>query len=483
MFWKRSWVSVLQNTRIPHNHTKTLKIAHAFPSPLHPRCIQISPTIIRRFCTTTSSAIPEDMYKFTVKPCFSLSARTIPEYVGSAHSKLRNVVWRSPLQNIYVVKKPWNNTTMHAMMEFIGFIHENYPALNVIVSEDVAAELLATARDLELELEEPSTKTTKISGSRTLSVYTGTVGEIIGKTDLIVSLGGDGTTLRAVLAFLNGSVPPVLCYAMGTLGFLLPFDFSTFRDSFCTVYESRAKAIHRTRLECHVVRQDEDEISSPSRQREKDAIAEYELAHYKQHHDATMLYAMNDISLHRGSLPGLIKLDIYVDSEYFTTTTADGLIFATPTGSTAYSLSSGGPIAHPLVPCILLTPICPQSLSFRPLVLPATSHIMIQLAAGSRNERIKMTIDGIPQPDLRPGDEIHVVNENGTIYIPGNYQPPKTLRSRQGFDDYIEPGHSGRLSGADQPNGIFCIAKDENDWTVGINELLGFNSSFKGQKP
>ncbi|KAM9919054.1 hypothetical protein OXX59_008216 [Metschnikowia pulcherrima] len=397
-----------------------------------------------------------------VKPCFSLRARTIPEYAGSAHSKLHNVVWRSPLQNIYVVKKPWNDTATRAMAEFIEFIHAEYPSLNVIVSEDVAEELRTGNH---------------VKGAKT-AVYTGKVAEIIEKTDLIVSLGGDGTTLRAVSAFSSGSVPPVLCFAMGTLGFLLPFDFSTFKPSFRAVFESRAKAIHRTRLECHVVRQDEDIVSSPSRQREKREIVEYELAHYKQHH-ATMLYAMNDISLHRGSQPGLIKLDIYIDSEYLTTTNADGLIFATPTGSTAYSLSSGGPIAHPLVPCILLTPVCPQSLSFRPLVLPATSHIMIQLSSGNRNESIKMTIDGIPQPDLRPGDEIHVVNENGTIYIPGKHQPPKTLRSRQSFDDYIEPGYS---SGTEQPNGIFCIAKDENDWTVGINELLGFNSSFKGQK-
>ncbi|GEQ68585.1 hypothetical protein JCM33374_g2253 [Metschnikowia sp. JCM 33374] len=407
-----------------------------------------------------------------VKPCASLSARTIPEYVGSAHSKLQNVVWRSPLQNIYVVKKPWNETTMNAMVEFIDFIHTEYPSLNVIVSQDVAEELEAITPETASQLPLRSK----------YSVYTGPVSDIIGKTDLIVSLGGDGTTLRAVSAFSNGSVPPVLCYAMGTLGFLLPFDFSTFTHSFRTVFDSRAKAIHRTRLECHVVRKDPAEIQSASRQREKAEIVQYELAHYKQHHDATMLYAMNDISLHRGSQPGLIKLDIYIDSEYFTTTTADGLVFATPTGSTAYSLSAGGPIAHPLVPCILLTPICPQSLSFRPLVLPATSHIMIQLSSGNRNESIKMTIDGIPQPDLRPGDEIHVVNENGTIYIPGNYQPPKTLRSRQSFDDYIEPGYSGRSTSAEQPNGIFCIAKDENDWTVGINELLGFNSSFKGQK-
>lgn len=396
-----------------------------------------------------------------VKLCAALEARTVPEYVGSPHLKLHNVVWRLPLQNIYVVKKPWNDQVTRSMVQFINHVHLEYPALNVMVSEDVAHEL-----ETVYAAEPSQTKHT---------VYTGSVADIVSKTDLIVTLGGDGTILRAVLAFSNDIVPPVLSFAMGTLGFLLPFDFATFKDTFRTVYELRSKALHRTRLECHVVRHREAE--------RPDEFIEYELAHYKQHHNATMLYAMNDVSLHRGLQPNLIKLDIYIDSEFLTSTTADGLIFATPTGSTAYSLSSGGSIAHPLVPCILLTPVCPRSLSFRPLVLPLTSHIMIRLAGGNRNGLIKMNIDGIPQLDLMPGDEIHVVNENGTIYIPGNYQPPRTLLSRREFDDYIEPGANRQtrdMASAQVPKGIFCIAKTENDWTRGINELLGFNRTFRG---
>ena len=68
-----------------------------------------------------------------------------------------------------------------------------------------------------------------------------------------------------------------------------------------------------------------------------------------------MIHAMNDVTIHRGSSPNLTSLDIYIDNEFFTTTFADGVIFATPTGSTAYSLSSGGSITHPSVPCVLLT--------------------------------------------------------------------------------------------------------------------------------
>lgn len=369
-----------------------------------------------------------------------------------------------------------------AMLDFIGFIHSEYPGLNVIVSSDVAEELRANP-----EVKDKYT------------VYTGSVSEIVAKTDLIVTLGGDGTTLRAVSAFSNDSVPPVLSFAMGTLGFLLPFNFSGFRETFTSVFQSRSKALHRKRLECHVVRKgnvsdndapptlnpkSEAEISAAKQKElQNKKVLEFELAHYKQHHNNHMVFAMNDISLHRGSHPNLIQLDIFIDSEFLTTTTADGVVFASPTGSTAYSLSAGGSIVHPLVPCILLSPVCPRSLSFRPLVLPATSHIMVKLSEGNRNQVIKMNIDGIPQPDLKPGDEIHVVNENGTIYIPGSHKPPRSLESRQGFDDYIEPGLNYKPDSiSESPKGIFCIAKTENDWTRGINELLGFNSSFGASK-
>lgn len=410
-----------------------------------------------------------------VRSCQTLETRTVPEYVGSPHLKLHNIVWRSPLQNIYIVKKPWNKEALRAMMEFIDHIRNEYPALNVIVAKDVAEELT-----------EAYESTNSLEKRKHVVVYTGTVADIVAKTDLIVTLGGDGTTLRAVSAFLNGIVPPVLSFAMGTLGFLLPFDFSTYKETFKTVFESRSKALHRTRLECHVVRRDhEEEPKDTEKEVIEGLIERYKIAHYKQHHHGVMLHAMNDISLHRGLQPNLILLDIYIDSEFLTTTTADGIVFASPTGSTAYSLSSGGSITHPLVPCILLTPICPRSLSFRPLILPATSHIMIKLSDTNRNGLIMMNIDGIPQQSLKPGDEIHVVSENGTIFIPGKHQPPTALLSRAEYDEYIEPGmnrHIRGSSGLEVPKGLFCVAKTENDWIKGINQLLGFNSSFRGQK-
>lgn len=348
---------------------------------------------------------------YQVQSCTQLSCSKFPEYAARGiQSQLSSILWRTPLQNVYVVKKPWNREVRDAMVEFIDYIHGHYPAVNVVVSEDVADELVHESSG---------------NSRRRGVLYTGLVGDIVSKTDLIVTLGGDGTILRAVSAFLNVGVPPVLSFAMGTLGFLLPFDFTTYRESFDMVYLSRASALQRTRLECHVHRRDGER-------------------------DVTMTYAMNDVSLHRGSQPNLTSLDIVIDGEFLTTTTADGIVFATPTGSTAYSLSSGGSIAHPLVQCILLTPICPRSLSFRPLILPILSHIMIRMSELNRNANIKLNIDGIPQIDLRPGDEMHVVreraHEDATVVL-----------------------------------GIWCVARNENDWTRDINELLGFNSSFSSK--
>lgn len=329
-----------------------------------------------------------------------------------------------------MVKKPWSSHVRESMVKFVGFVHDHYPELNVIVTKDVADEISQDFKSFP--------KQTKTSPHL---LYTGELEDIVAKSDLLVTLGGDGTILRAVSMFSNGIVPPVLSFSMGTLGFLLPFDFAHHEEAFKEVYKSTAKVLHRTRLECHVVRRDSKESEQPQ-----------------------MIHAMNDIVLHRGDTPHLTTLDIYVDGEFLTRTTADGVCLSTPTGSTAYSLSSGGSIVHPLVPAILISPICPRSLSFRPLIIPLTSHIKIKIAKKLSGENnVRMSIDGIPQESLNVDDEIHVLNEVGTIFVKNNKFP------------YTKKETTAKQSG------VYCVAKSENDWVRGINELLGFNSSFKNQ--
>ncbi|SCU99130.1 LANO_0F00892g1_1 [Lachancea nothofagi CBS 11611] len=381
-----------------------------------------------------------DTSKFvTLKPVSKLRSISSPDFISSPNSKLQSLIWHRPLQNVFITKKPWADNTRQAMVDFITHLHDSYPEINVLLQPDVAEEI---AQDF--------VKNPQSNPGEPHVLYTGEIEDIVDKVDLLVTLGGDGTILRAVSLFASMQVPPVLAFSLGTLGFLLPFNFKQHKEVFEQVLSSRAKCLHRTRLECHVIRRGSKENCSKS------------VAHH----------AMNDIFLHRGNSPHLTNLDIFIDGEYLTRTTADGVTLATPTGSTAYSLSAGGSIVSPLVPAILLTPICPRSLSFRPLILPHSSHIKIKIGSkplqGPDNKIVKLSIDGVPLEDLNVGDEIHVVNEIGTIYVNGS-QLPSTK------DSEVVKRREERIKNA----GIYCIAKTENDWTRGINELLGFNSSFR----
>ncbi|CDK24187.1 unnamed protein product [Kuraishia capsulata CBS 1993] len=353
-----------------------------------------------------------------IRSVTTLKDRVIPSYNQLPYSNLHNLHWPSdkPLQNIYVVKKPWVPDVRDAMMKFITFIHQRHPNCNIIVSPDVADEIAEETK----ESKQPCV------------IYSGKNSEIVQKTDLLVSLGGDGTILRGVSTFSNTVVPPVLSFSLGTLGFLLPFNFQSFENAFEEVYQSQAKLLHRSRLECHFTKKNNTKALDGD-----------------INDSRIKIHAMNDIVLHRGSMPTLTTLEICIDDQLFTRTTADGIILATPTGSTAYSLSAGGAIVNPAVPCILMTPICPRSLSFRPLVLPATSKIKVKVIGKeqSRTSNAKLTVDGVPQDYLNPGDEIYVNTETAS---------------------------------PDKDTGIWCVVKSDHDWTSGINELLGFNSGFKG---
>lgn len=403
-----------------------------------------------------------------------LRSRQLPEYISTPHSKLQNLIWTQPLQNVYLVKKPWQPHVRDAMVNFIKHLHDYYPACNVIVDKDVGEEILMDFHSFPRDQNNPH------------YLFTGESKDIIGKTDLLVTLGGDGTILRGVSFFSNTVVPPVLSFSLGTLGFLLPFDFNNHIELFKQVYSSRSKVLHRTRIECHIVKNSTNESLSEFKVT-RDLPIELtpdQISQIKQKEiQNRKVHAMNDIVLHRGSSLSLATLDIYIDGEFLTRTTLDGLLFSTPTGSTLYSLSAGGSIVNPLVPSILLTPICPRSLSFRPLILPSTSHIMVKV--GSKNNvasKLRLSIDGVSQTDLCKGDEIHVTSETGTIYLP-RVKPPSLSQDSVDAANDDDSGDSMTKKLKDlKYKGIWCVAKSENDWVSGINELLGFNSSFKNTK-
>ena len=134
---------------------------------------------------------------------------------------------------------------------------------------------------------------------------------------------------------------------------------------------------------------------------------------------------LNDIVINKGALARLAHVETYINDHYLTTYSADGLIVATPTGSTAYSLAAGGPVIHPAVPAILMTPICPFTLTNRPLIIPDSACIKIKLEKKSSD--IMLTFDG------QAGFEI---NEEHTIIIQKSFYPVKmiTLPDQHYFD-------------------------------------------------
>ncbi|KAI6028239.1 ATP-NAD kinase-like domain-containing protein [Pisolithus marmoratus] len=203
--------------------------------------------------------------------------------------------------------------------------------------------------------------------------------------DLVMTLGGDGTILHAASLFSHGAVPPVLSFSMGTLGFLLPFHIDDYAKGLKAVFDGKATILHRMRLSCSFYDQDGKEIGS-----DKDAWQ-----------------VMNEIALHRGSSPHLNTIDIYVDGQHLTESVSDGIIVSTPTGSTAYSLSAGGPIVHPSLSAVLLVPICPRSLSFRPLVFPSSSSITLRIGDKSR-AAAGVSMDGRTVHVLNPGEFVTI---------------------------------------------------------------------------
>ncbi len=186
--------------------------------------------------------------------------------------------------------------------------------------------------------------------------------EIYEKSDIIISIGGDGTMLSTAF-HAHFYDKPVLGINLGKLGFLVEIDFKSIDKVIEEIKNKEYKVEERMVIE--------GLCNSPSSEK---------------------LYAVNDIVIEKGGWPKMIELTAWVDGEYVTTFSADGLIVATPTGSTGYSLSTGGPIVTPTAKAITLAPISPHSLTVRPLVLSSNQEIVIK--ADSLFKEIQINCDG-----------------------------------------------------------------------------------------
>ncbi|KAL1380251.1 hypothetical protein pipiens_003607 [Culex pipiens pipiens] len=216
--------------------------------------------------------------------------------------------------------------------------------------------------------------------------------DLTDKIDFIICLGGDGTLLYASLLFQK-SVPPVMAFHLGSLGFLTPFQFDNFQEQVTNVLEGHAALTLRSRLRCIIVRKDK---------------TEQEISTFKSSQDPTTnILVLNEVVIDRGMSSYLTNIDLFLDGKHITSVQGDGLIVSTPTGSTAYSAAAGASMIHPSVPAILVSPICPHSLSFRPIVLPAGVELKIALSPDSRNSSW-VSFDGRNRQELLHGDSLHV---------------------------------------------------------------------------
>ncbi|MGE5841703.1 MAG: NAD(+)/NADH kinase [Deltaproteobacteria bacterium] len=197
------------------------------------------------------------------------------------------------------------------------------------------------------------------------------------QVQFVIVLGGDATLLGAARRVGRYGVP-ILGVNLGGLGFLTEVPLRNLYPAVEFMLEGRLEVETRLMLEAVVVRQGTE---------------------------TCRFLVLNDVVINKGALARIIDLDVFINDQFLTTFRADGLIVSTPTGSTAYNLSAGGPILYPTISSFILTPICPFTLTNRPILLPE-SHVVSITLSRRGEERVSLTFDGQVGFDLFPGDKV-----------------------------------------------------------------------------
>ncbi|HBX35786.1 MAG TPA: NAD(+) kinase [Pseudohongiella sp.] len=234
--------------------------------------------------------------------------------------------------------------------------------------------------------------------------------ELGGECDLVVVVGGDGSMLNAARALINHDVP-VLGINRGRLGFLtdiLPEELESALDA---VLAGNYREESRFMLEFSVLRDDETLPGGT---------------------------ALNDVVLHPGTAAQMIEFELFIDGQFVNSQQSDGLIVATPTGSTAYSLSAGGPIMHPSLNALVLVPMYPHTLSSRPLVVGADQEVRI-VVVKQRAISPLVSCDGAVRFHTEPGDEIIVRKKSSALRLihPLDYNYYEICRSKLGWGNRL----------------------------------------------
>jgi NAD+ kinase len=226
---------------------------------------------------------------------------------------------------------------------------------------------------------------------------------IPGTVDWLVVLGGDGTLLGAARRLGRHGIP-ILGVNLGGLGFLTGIPLERLYPAIEMMIDNGLEVESLVMLEAAVVRDGEE-------------VCRFQV--------------LNDMVINKGTLARIIDLDVSINEEFLTTFRADGLIISTPTGSTAYNLSAGGPILYPTMEAFILTPICPFTLSNRPIIIPDTSRIQIRMGKESE-ETVILTFDGQVGFGLQHGDQVILYKSSEKIRLlrPPDHSYFRILRTK-----------------------------------------------------
>ncbi len=221
---------------------------------------------------------------------------------------------------------------------------------------------------------------------------------------LIIVVGGDGTLLSTARSFVDHNIP-ILGVNLGRLGFLADISVANMRAIVTQVLAGKFIQEARHLLHCQI--QQQDTILSTH-------------------------LALNDAVLHRKGTLKMIEFNVFIDDKFVNTQRADGLIITTPTGSTAYALSSGGAIMHPEVDAIGIVSICPHTMSHRPLLIAGKSQVQICLSKSHPNTDATASFDGQTSVNITSGQTIHIRQHKQRICLlhPENYDYFDIIRSK-----------------------------------------------------
>ncbi|MCY3770035.1 MAG: NAD(+)/NADH kinase [Gammaproteobacteria bacterium] len=273
-------------------------------------------------------------------------------------------------------------------------------------NDNSVADAIAEVKDFlegkQLSVLLGNTTADKIQGDR-IDNYEGPLGELI---DLAIVVGGDGTMLNAA-RLLSDHAIPAIGVNLGRLGFLTDISFNELEPSLTAILEGKCYVELRTMLQCSLLEGKKEVFSGIS---------------------------LNDIVISKGNSGRLIEFQTHVNHQYIAHTRSDGLILSTPTGSTAYALSAGGPIISPGLPVISMAPICPHTLSNRPIILNESDEVVIS-ALKVRESAANLTLDGVISYHLNGHETITIKRapkKLRMLHMEGfNYF--ETLRSKLGW--------------------------------------------------